>query len=87
MDALEAIGDPGLRVALLHIRAQPGPVTAVELAAALGVHRNVADLQADILAFIDRHNADPKPFRWTKSADDILASIERFCLYNTPAPR
>ncbi len=49
-----------------------------------GVHRNVADLQADIAAFIDRHNADPKPFRWTKSADDILASIERFCVYNTP---
>jgi hypothetical protein len=24
-------------------------------------------------------NADPKPFRWTKTADDILASIERFC--------
>ena len=48
-----------------------------------GVHRSVADLQADISAFIDRHNADPKPFRWTKSADDILASIERFCLYNT----
>jgi transposase len=50
-----------------------------------GVHRNVADLQADIAAFIDQHNADPKPFRWTKSADDILASIERFCVYNTPA--
>jgi transposase len=49
-----------------------------------GVHRNVADLQADIAAFIDQHNADPKPFRWTKSADDILASIERFCVYNTP---
>jgi transposase len=49
-----------------------------------GVHRNVADLQADISAFIDRHNADPKPFRWTKSADDILASIERFCAYNAP---
>jgi len=26
-----------------------------------------------------------KPFRWTKSADDILASIERFCRYNAPA--
>jgi hypothetical protein len=23
---------------------------------------------------------DPKPFRWTKTADDILASIQRFCL-------
>lgn len=42
-----------------------------------GVHRGVAELQADITAFIDQHNVDPKPFRWTKSADDILASIER----------
>ena len=49
-------------------------------------NRSVADLQADITTFIDRHNSDPKPFRWTKSADDILASIERFCLYNAPAP-
>jgi len=48
-----------------------------------GVHRNVADLQADIATFIARHNADPKPFRWTRSADDILASIERFRVYNT----
>ncbi|MGR4867227.1 IS630 family transposase, partial [Caulobacter sp. LARHSG274] len=47
-----------------------------------GVHRSVTDLQADISDFINRHNADPKPFRWTKSADDILASIERFCVYN-----
>jgi transposase len=50
-----------------------------------GVHHSVADLQADIASFINQHNADPKPFRWTKSADDILTSIERFCVYNTPA--
>jgi hypothetical protein len=43
----------------------------------------VQALRADIIALIDHHNADPKPFRWTKSADDILASIERFCRYNT----
>src|SRR5215207_641199 len=49
-----------------------------------GVYRSVADLKADIQAFIELHNAEPKPFRWTKSADQILASIERFCLYNTP---
>jgi transposase len=49
-----------------------------------GVHRSVAGLKAAITAFIEQHNADPKPFRWTKSADDILASIERFCVYNTP---
>jgi transposase len=52
-----------------------------------GVHRSVAELQTDIQAFIDQHNADPKPFRWTKSADDILASIERFCVRNTTIQR
>jgi transposase len=51
-----------------------------------GIYRSVATLRADIASFIDRHNADPKPFRWTKSADDILASIERFCRYNEPTP-
>jgi len=44
-----------------------------------GVHRSTRHLEADIRAFIDAHNADPKPFRWTKSADDILAAIQRFC--------
>ncbi len=29
---------------------------------------------------IDTVNDDPGPFRWTKSPDDILASIKRFCL-------
>jgi len=49
-----------------------------------GIHRSVDALQQAITSFIDQHNAEPKPFRWTKSADDILASIERFCLRNTP---
>ncbi len=44
-----------------------------------GAHRSVADLEAAINAYIHARNADPKPFRWTKTADDILASIERFC--------
>ena len=48
-----------------------------------GVHRSVSALKGAIQAFIDQHNAEPKPFRWTKSADDILASIERFCTYNS----
>jgi transposase len=50
-----------------------------------GVHRSVVALKAAIAAFIQQHNDNPKPFRWTKSADDILASIERFCLYNAQA--
>ena len=44
-----------------------------------GVHRTTAELEAAINTYIKIRNADPKPFRWTKSADDILASIERFC--------
>ncbi len=44
-----------------------------------GVHRSTQQLETDIRAFIEAHNADPKPFRWTKSADDILAAIQRFC--------
>ena len=50
-----------------------------------GVHRSVADLEAAIAGFIEQHNAAPKPFRWTTSATDILASLERFCLHTTPA--
>ena len=45
-----------------------------------GVFRSVAELEKAINAYIDAANADPKPFRWTKTADDILASIQRFCL-------
>lgn len=48
-----------------------------------GIHRSVVALKTAITTFIEQHNANPKPFRWTKSADDILASIERFCVYNT----
>lgn len=44
-----------------------------------GVHRSTAALEAAIHSYIDAHNAEPKPFRWTKSADDILAAINRFC--------
>ena len=44
-----------------------------------GAHRSVAELEGAITAYIKSRNAAPKPFRWTKSADDILASIERFC--------
>lgn len=48
-----------------------------------GVHCSVDALHQAITTFIAANNADPKPFRWTKSADHILASVERFCLRNT----
>ena len=44
-----------------------------------GVHTSTKQLEVDILAFIERHNENPKPYRWIKSADEILASVKRFC--------
>ena len=43
-----------------------------------GSHRSVGDLESAIREFIVAHNQRPKPFHWTKSADQILASIARF---------
>ncbi len=51
-----------------------------ERALSRGVFRSVAELESAIHVYIATNNADPKPFRWTKTADDILASIKRFCL-------
>jgi len=45
-----------------------------------GVHRSTEELEAAIEHYIASVNADPRPFRWTKSANDILATIKRFCL-------
>jgi transposase len=42
-----------------------------------GSHRSVQELEAAIREFIAAHNQQPKPFRWTESADQILASIAR----------
>jgi transposase len=44
-----------------------------------GAHRSTKELEGAISAYVDARNKDPKPFRWTKTADDILASIQRFC--------
>jgi transposase len=44
-----------------------------------GVHTSTGQLEADIRTFIERHNEKPAPFKWTKSADEILASVKRFC--------
>ena len=44
-----------------------------------GVHTSASQLEADIRTFIERHNENPKPYRWTKSADEILSSVRRFC--------
>ncbi len=43
-----------------------------------GSHRSTGELKAAIHTYLDAHNEAPKPFRWTKTADEILASIARF---------
>ncbi len=42
-----------------------------------GVFHSIVDLQAAINRYIKEHNDDPKPFQWTKSAETILAKVER----------
>ncbi len=43
-----------------------------------GAFASTDDLEAAILAYIAETNADPKPFVWIKTADDIRASVARF---------
>src|SRR5438105_2991565 len=45
-----------------------------------GTHRSTRELEQALHRYIELNNTDPKPFVWSKTADDILASIERFCL-------
>jgi len=43
-----------------------------------GVFRSVKELEAAIREYIDVHNEDPKPFVWTRTADQILDTIARY---------
>ena len=42
--------------------------------------RSTRELESAIRDYIQQHNQQPKPFRWTKTADDIPASVARFCM-------
>jgi transposase len=44
----------------------------------LGTHRSVAELTGLIQAWIDTWNDDPRPFVWTKTADQIFENITRY---------
>ena len=50
-----------------------------------GSHRSTRALEAAIREHIDIRNEEPKPFVWTKTADQILESIARFCARTSPA--
>ena len=42
-------------------------------------HRSVPDLEADIRAWLATWNAHPRPYVWVKTADQIMASLKRYC--------
>jgi transposase len=42
-------------------------------------HRNVKELAADILAWADTWNENPRPFIWTKTAEQILERLADYC--------
>jgi transposase len=44
-----------------------------------GTHRSTLALEKAIGEYIEASNEDPKPFTWSKSADEILDSIARYC--------
>ncbi len=44
-----------------------------------GTHTSVRQLNADIRAWITTWNDNPRPYVWTKTADQILASIGNYC--------
>ena len=43
-----------------------------------GVHKSVQALEADIRAWIENWNQNPRPFRWAKTADEILDSLAKY---------
>ncbi|MFB9961531.1 IS630 family transposase [Sinosporangium siamense] len=44
-----------------------------------GVHKSVRALEKDIRDWIDQWNANPRPFVWKKTAEEILESLARYC--------
>jgi len=42
-------------------------------------HRSVTELETDIRKWITEWNKDPKPFVWTKTADEILETLAAYC--------
>jgi len=44
-----------------------------------GAHRSTRQLETAIKNYLSTHNTNPKPFIWTKTADEIFASLARFC--------
>jgi transposase len=43
-----------------------------------GSHSSIPELRAAILAYVEAHNENQRPFKWTKTADEILEKMRRF---------
>lgn len=54
--------------------------TLIERQIRRGTHRSTVELERAIKDCLRTHNEDPRPFTWTKTADQILDSIRRFCM-------
>ena len=51
-----------------------------------GTHRSTVELEQAIRKYLAIHNEQSKPFVWTKTADDILDSLARFCKRISDSP-
>jgi hypothetical protein len=54
-------------------------VTRRLAAVARSAHRSVTELETDIRKWINEWNKDPKPFVWTKTADEIFETLAAYC--------
>jgi len=51
-----------------------------------GAHRSVHEFKTAIMSYIEKRNADPKPFKWVRTADQILAAVKQYCERLAPKP-
>ena len=50
-----------------------------------GAHKSVQALEAGIRARVENWNDNPRPFAWTKTAEEILESLARYLQKISPA--
>jgi transposase len=60
-------------------RVERGFATLTERQLRRGVHPSPRQLEAAMRPYLDQHHRNPQPFVWTKTADQIFASIARLC--------
>ena len=46
-----------------------------------GSHLSTHELETAVAEYLEATNEDPKPFIWTKTADEIIAAVARFCAH------